>query len=387
VSTLSPDPKVQELVACLKQMIKEVTNVIGMSFYQFDSYRKAIDLFSKLEPEAYSMPPSPASIVPLPRQRIVRRPGMLSSQTHTRLMTLSPLIRFGTSTWTYEGWQGTVYRKTYPKGRFKRDCLAEYAAYRYKDALLFRTVGIDHTFYRPVVDQQLQDYAAQVPSDFEMCSKVWERLTIPQFPNLPDYGSKAGQVNPDFLNLDLFLNDVLPPYQRVFAGHTGPFIFEFQRTGIAPDAFYARLDDFLGRLPKDFRYAIEVRNPALLTADYRYLLQKHSAAHVFNHWTYMPALMEQHRRFGGIFSAPFIVFRLLTPLHMQYQQAVKIAEPYNTIVTELPAMRKDTIALVTQAVAENRQVYVLVNNRSEGCAPLTVQALVDQLRQATDVSF
>jgi len=42
-------------------------------------------------------------------------------------------------------------------------------------------------------------------------------------------------------------------------------------------------------------------------------------------------------------------------------------------------MRKDTVTLVKQAVAENRQAYVLVNNRSEGNAPLTVQALDQQL--------
>ena len=43
-------------------------------------------------------------------------------------------------------------------------------------------------------------------------------------------------------------------------------------------------------------------------------------------------------------------------------------------------MRRDMVSLVEQAVAENRRAYVLVNNRSEGNAPLTVEALVDQLR-------
>ena len=38
-------------------------------------------------------------------------------------------------------------------------------------------------------------------------------------------------------------------------------------------------------------------------------------------------------------------------------------------------MRRETVAIVKKAVAENRQVYVLVNNRSEGNAPLTIQAL------------
>jgi uncharacterized protein YecE (DUF72 family) len=34
---------------------------------------------------------------------------------------------------------------------------------------------------------------------------------------------------------------------------------------------------------------------------------------------------------------------------------------------------------VNQAIKETRQAYVLVNNRSEGNAPLTVQAIMDQL--------
>ena len=66
-------------------------------------------------------------------------------------MALSPLIRFGTSTWTYEGWQGQVYQKQYHKTTFARECLGEYCQYFYNDngAPLFRTVGNDSTFYRP----------------------------------------------------------------------------------------------------------------------------------------------------------------------------------------------------------------------------------------------
>jgi hypothetical protein len=39
-------------------------------------------------------------------------------------------------------------------------------------------------------------------------------------------------------------------------------------------------------------------------------------------------------------------------------------------------MRRDTVELVKKAVEENRRAYVLVNNRAEGNAPLTVQGLV-----------
>jgi len=74
------------------------------------------------------------------------------------------------------------------------------------------------------------------------------------------------------------------------------------------------------------------------------------------------------------------VLRLLTPLKMSYDAAKKRAEPYTKIVEELPQMRRETVALVRQAVYEGRYAYVLVNNRSEGNAPLTVQGLVEMLR-------
>lgn len=38
-------------------------------------------------------------------------------------------------------------------------------------------------------------------------------------------------------------------------------------------------------------------------------------------------------------------------------------------------MPRDTVGLVKKAVRENRQAYILVNNRREGKAPLTIQLL------------
>ena len=95
----------------------------------------------------------------------------------------------------------------------------------------------------------------------------------------------------------------------------------------------------------------------------------------------MPGLAEQHTRIGN-FTTPFTVLRLLTPLKISYEAAKKRAEPYTKLAGELPEMRRDTVDLVRKAVARNRQAYVLVNNRSEGNAPLTVQALTDHLLEA-----
>jgi hypothetical protein len=80
------------------------------------------------------------------------------------------------------------------------------------------------------------------------------------------------------------------------------------------------------------------------------------------------------------FIAVFTVLRHLTPLKMSYDAAKKWAEPYTELVEELPHMRRETVHLVRQAVSEGRHAYVSVNNRSEGNAPLTVQALSGMLR-------
>jgi uncharacterized protein YecE (DUF72 family) len=294
---------------------------------------------------------------------------------------LSPLIRFGTSTWTYEGWQGLVYKKSYPPSRFKSECLAEYARYEYNGERLFRTVGFDFTFYGPPTPRQLAHYASQLPPDFVACSKVWEEITVPAHTRHPRNGPAVGG-NPHFLDAGYFAEQALAPYAAVFRPHTGPFIFEFQRVlGMEPGEFLERLDKFLGHLPTSWEYAVEIRHESLLTKEYHAILKAHGVAHVYNHWTHMPGLAEQHRMLAGTFTAPFVVLRLLTPRGVRYEDAVKRYKPYDKIVQPLPDMRKDTVDLAEQAVKEEKRAYVLVNNRSEGSAPRTIQAIRDRMKR------
>jgi len=91
----------------------------------------------------------------------------------------------------------------------------------------------------------------------------------------------------------------------------------------------------------------------------------------------MPPLNIQMRRAadaGGLV-APFIVSRLLTPLGVSYEEAVRQFSPYNSIKEEIPQMRLDALRLARRGIAKNVPTYILVNNRLEGCAPATVQAL------------
>jgi uncharacterized protein YecE (DUF72 family) len=258
----------------------------------------------------------------------------------------------------------------------------EYCQYLHNGEPCFRTVGNDSTFYRPPTANQLRHYLNQIPEDFETCFKVWEEITIPLWAKQARYGAMAGQPNPRFLDAKLFNDLVLTPYREAnFHPHTGPFLFEFQRHSMSTEEFCSSLDTFFGQLPTDFRYAVEIRNAGLLGEEYRKTLETHGVAHVYNHWSDMPPLAEQHLRMER-FTAPFTVLRLLTPLKMSYEAAKKRAEPYDKIVGELPEMRRETVDLVKNAVAENRRAYVIVNNRSEGNAPFTIQALTKALQNS-----
>jgi uncharacterized protein YecE (DUF72 family) len=292
-------------------------------------------------------------------------------------------VRFGTSSWAYEGWKGQVYTRAYTKSRFAGDCLKEYAAYEQDGRRLFRTVGVDHSFYRPPTAAQWAHYAAQVPDDFRFCSKVWEELTIPAYADFPRYGAKAGKANPRFLDAALFAEMVLAPLREGLDDRAGPMIFEFQRFSLDLASFLPALDRFLSELPSGHQYAVEVRTPQILGPRYADLLRAHRVAHVYNHWTYMPPLADQHEQLGRRFTAGHAVVRLLTPPGVAHADAVRRYAPYDRLVAPQPRMRSDTLALIRQAIEEQTAIFVLANNRAEGNAPSTIQAIAGELEART----
>ncbi len=287
-------------------------------------------------------------------------------------------IRFGTSSWNYPGWKGSIYHAEYKNDKeFRANSLREYASFPW-----FRSVGVDAFFYSPPSRQTLEKYSAQVPENFQWASKVWEEITIPKYAKHARYGSRAGQKNENFLNADLFCERVLRPHEpEEIKKHIGPFIFEFQMLGVEytrePENFYQPLERFLGQLPKDFRYSVEMRNRDLLTPRYFSLLNNPGATHCFNHWTYMPPLRDQMLRAsdaGGL-TAPFFIARILTPVGMKYEDAVEFYSPYTEVKQPLLEMRADVVRLAKRAVERKIPVFVLVNNRAEGNAPQTIDAV------------
>ncbi len=278
-------------------------------------------------------------------------------------------VRFGASSWNYPGWRGLVYHRDYEGTGASARMLEEYAAFP-----LFRTVGIDSSFYAPPDERVLRSYADRLPAGFPCVSKVWNQITVQTFSKAYDK-ARGGKVNPDFLNPDVFLEAVYQPYQRWFEGHTGPFVFEFQtvarRSGLTPPRFAEQLDAFFGALPVEGMYAVEVRNEEFLTPMYFAVLREHGVAHVFSSWTRMPPIGHQ-LDLPGALSAPFIVARALLRPGRTYDEAVDAFAPYDRILEPNQKLRRDLVRLIETAVHTRIPAYLLVNNRAEGSAPLTV---------------
>ncbi len=286
-------------------------------------------------------------------------------------------MRFGTSSWTYPGWKGLIYQRDYPATGAGAEMLGEYARYP-----LFGTVGIDSSFYTPLTEKSLAGYARVLPDGFPCLSKVWDRVTVHTFAKARDK-VRAGQPNPDFLNADLFLNEVWKPLTEHFARHAGPLIFEFQAIAreerLAGPAFAERLDRFFSKLPKEGRYAVEVRNAEFLTPEYFAVLREHDVAHVLSSWTRMPSIGMQ-LDLPGVLTAGFLVARALLRPGRAYADAVDAFQPYDRILDPNPELRGDLVRVVETAEKLRIPAYVLVNNRAEGSAPRTIAAVLALLR-------
>jgi uncharacterized protein YecE (DUF72 family) len=295
----------------------------------------------------------------------------------TRLaQRVPPLIRLGTSSWNYPGWHGLVYHRDYAAKGAPARMLEEYAAFP-----LFRTVGVDSSYYAPPEESVLRRYAEHLPPGFPCVSKVWNQITVHTFSKAMDK-ARAGQSNPDFLNPDVFLEAVYQPYQQYFGDHTGPLVFEFQNIprfgSMSPQHFADRLDQFFSELPREGQYAVEVRNEEFLTPMYFAVLREHGVAHVFSSWTRMPAIGDQLDLPGSL-TGPFIVARALLRPGRTYNEAVDAFSPYDRILDPSPELRADLVRLIETAVNARIPAYLLVNNRAEGSAPLTIAAVAGML--------
>jgi uncharacterized protein YecE (DUF72 family) len=287
-------------------------------------------------------------------------------------------VWIGTSSWKYPGWIGQIYtRERYlVRGRFSQRLFEAAALAEYAET--FPAVCGDFSFYQFPSEDYWRRLFGSAPATLRYAFKVPEEITVKTFPSHARYGARAGLANPSFLNAALLADAFLAPLEP-FRERICALVFEFGAFSRAaypePRGFLDDLARFLAALPRGWRYSVEVRNPEYLQPAYFACLRTHGAAHVFNAWTRMPELSAQIA-ISEAWTADFTLCRALLRPGRSYEQAVKAFEPYDRMREVYEPARRALREIIARAAASGQPAFVFVNNRLEGNAPQTIEAVM-----------
>jgi uncharacterized protein YecE (DUF72 family) len=156
-------------------------------------------------------------------------------------------LRAGTSGYSYKEWKGNFY----PSDLADSGMLHFYAEH-------FSTVEINNTFYRMPAEKMLLNWASQVPEDFSFVLKVPRRIT---------HDKRLKNIEDDLA--------YLVKMAGALGKKRGPLLFQlppFLRKDLAT------VRDFLGRLPREVRAALEFRHQSWFDDEVFALLREHDAS-------------------------------------------------------------------------------------------------------------
>lgn len=283
-------------------------------------------------------------------------------------------ICLGGSTWSFPGWTGLVYDRSYSTSKLAREGLAAYARHP-----LLRAIGVDRTHYAPVEAEELARYREVVPDGFLFLVKAHEACTLARFPEHARYGAQRGLENGLFLDPLYAADQVVAPFVEGIGSDAGALLFQFAPQSLgSPAAFAERLHAFLAALPRGPVYAVELRNRELITADYGDALAAVGACHCHNVHPRMPDIRAQGR-LAGTERGPMTIIRWLLGAGMTYEEAGRMYAPFNRMAAPDPGNRGAVADLARAALAGMRPFLCTINNNAEGSAPLSVVELAREI--------
>ena len=228
----------------------------------------------------------------------------------------------------------------------ERDYLSYYAT-------KFETVEVDSTFYRTPSPATVKGWNAKTPPGFVFAAKVPQIITHEKV--LVDCDADFKQ----FLETMDLLGEKL-----------GPLLFQFgyfNRNAFGGvNDFLARLKPFLQKLPKDHRFAVEIRNRHWVVPQFIETLREHGVALALIDQSYIALHPSQwFEKFDPI-TADFAYVRLLGD-RKGIEEQTKVLD--RVIVDRSRELSEWADILRKLKV----QVYVYANNHYAGYGPGTVE--------------
>lgn len=293
-------------------------------------------------------------------------------------------VHLGTSSWSFPGWQDLVYSRHHSEAQLARHGLAAYAQHP-----LLRTVGIDRAFYQPLAAADYARYAGQVPAAFRFVVKAPALVT--DAVTRRERGAPAG-ANPFFLDAAAAVEHFVAPALEGLGTRAGPLVFQLPPLppeavhGDAGTATIERIGAMLAGLPRtvnglDPIYAVELRNPELLTPRFVRTLREHGARLCLGLHARMPPAARQgvalHAMDAGEdegddwrLKGPLVV-RWNLASGFRYDEAKNRYAPFDRLVDPDIPTRGALAHLIHVALRSGQPSFVIVNNKAEGSAPLS----------------
>lgn len=294
-------------------------------------------------------------------------PAAVSEELAALGRRLPAALHLGTSSWSFPGWRGIVWAA---EGRPpSRQRLARVGLGAYARHPLFRCVGLDRSYYGPIPREAFARYAADVPGGFRFVVKAHDALVRPEMPRFLDPEHAEAKV-------------IGPCVEGLGPEKAGPLVFQFPPLDLRPlggaAGFAARLHGFLTRLPVGPVYAVELRNRELARREIYAALAEAGAVPCFNLHPRMPPLAEQRARQGPALPDTVVV-RWMLHAGFHYEAARSRYSPFDRLVDPDPGSREAVASLALDAVRQGRPAFVIANNKAEGSAPLTLEALARRI--------
>lgn len=275
-----------------------------------------------------------------------------------------PGLYLGTSSWSFPGWEGLVYERRYTSTE-----LAESGLEAYAQCSLFRCVSLDKSYYRPLPEKEYARLAAQVPADFRFVVKAPRQLLEPN-----PGGERLGERLEE---------DFLAPLQSGLGSKLGAVLLQFpphswQLWG-SRERFLLALAARLETLPPA-DYALELRDAELLGPTLARTLQTTGVGLCASVHPRLPSVEQQLLAVPPPQGSVLVVRWNLRP-SLSYQQALQAYAPFGTLQSPDLERRALLVRLVARALRADRKVFLTVNNKAEGCAPLSVRAFLEELQE------
>ncbi len=323
------------------------------------------------------------SLAPRRKRSAQVGPAPVDDATRAIAAALPALVRLGTSSWTYPGWNGLVWDGAYSETTLSKQGLAAYAQHP-----LLRSVSLDRAFYRPLSVLQYANYAQQVPDDFRFVVKA--PLVVTDALVRSENG-QGREPNPVFLNPDLAIHEFVQPALDGLGPKLGALVFQLSPL---PLAMLTRMDEVLDRLHALLKalpalapaapegvVAVEVRDPEFLTPGFADVLRDTGATYCLGLHAKLPPLAEQLPLLRALWPGPLVCRWNLNRLHgpYGYEAAEKRYEPYAHLLDPDPDTHAALARVIAGTVGAGQRAYVTISNHAEGSAPRTVLELARTL--------